>query len=131
MTKSRCPALAHRRGRSRPRSRHGAAKPEAGEPRRASRKSGGGGGGNFDGAWMVHVVGTTCQRNTSNAIVVTSGRIIGNNVQGTVSPSGAVYGTSSGNGLTMISTGRLSSRSGGGTFRITDGCTGTWTASKQ
>jgi len=108
-------------------------KPEAEEPRRASRKSGGGGGGggNFDGAWIVTGVGVTCSRNSSNAIVVTSGKIIGNNVQGTVSPSGAVYGTSSGNGLTMTSIGRLSSRSGGGTFRVTDGCTGRWTASKQ
>ena len=104
-------------------------RPEPEEPRRASRKSGG--GSNFDGAWIVNVVGTTCPRNTSNAIVVTSGKIIGGNVQGTVSPNGAVYTTSSGNGLTMISTGRLSSRSGSGTFRITDGCTGRWAASKQ
>jgi hypothetical protein len=106
-------------------------RPEAEEPRRASRKSGGGGGNNFDGAWIVTGVGVTCQGTSSNAVVVTSGKIIGQTARGTVSPSGVVYGTSSGNGLTMITTGRLSGRSGGGTFRQSDGCTGTWTASKQ
>jgi hypothetical protein len=42
-----------------------------------------------------------------------------------------VYGTSAGNGITVITTGRLSGRSGGGTFRQSDGCTGRWTAAKQ
>ena len=51
--------------------------PEADEPRRAGRKSGGGGGNNFDGAWIVSGVGVTCQGTSSNAVVVTSGKIIG------------------------------------------------------
>jgi len=106
--------------------------PEADEPRRAERKSGGGGGGNnFDGAWIVSSVGVTCQGTSSNAVVVTSGRIIGETARGTVSPDGRVYGTTTGNGITVITTGRLSGRSGGGTFRQSDGCTGRWTASKQ
>ena len=105
--------------------------PEADEPRRASRKSGGGGGNNFDGAWIVSAVGVTCQGTSSNAVVVTSGKIIGQTARGTVSPDGRVYGTSTGNGITVITTGRLSGRSGGGTFRQSDGCTGRWTASKQ
>ncbi len=105
--------------------------PEADEPRRAGRKSGGGGGGNFDGAWMVYGRGVTCQGTSSNAVVVTSGKIIGETARGTVSPDGKVYGTSTGKGITVITTGRLSGRSGGGTFRQSDGCTGTWTASKQ
>jgi hypothetical protein len=104
---------------------------EPDEPRRASRKSGGGGGGNFDGAWMVYARGVTCQGSSSNAVVVTSGKIIGQTARGTVSPDGTVYGTSEGNGITVITTGRLSGRSGGGTFRQSDGCTGTWTAAKQ
>ena len=106
-------------------------KPEAEEPRRASRKSGGGGGNSFDGAWIVSSVGVTCQGTSSNAVVVTSGKIIGQIARGTVSPDGRVYGTSTGNGITVITTGRLSGRSGGGTFRQSDGCTGRWTASKQ
>ena len=105
--------------------------PEADEPRRAGRKSGGGGGNSFDGAWIVSGVGVTCQGTSSNAVVVTSGKIIGQIARGTVSPDGRVYGTSTGNGITVITTGRLSGRSGGGTFRQSDGCTGRWTASKQ
>jgi hypothetical protein len=104
--------------------------PVADEPRRAPRKSGGG-ANNFDGAWMVYGRGITCNGTSSNAVVVTSGKIIGETARGTVSPDGKVYGTSSGNGLTIITTGRLSGRSGGGTFRQSDGCTGTWTAAKQ
>jgi hypothetical protein len=105
--------------------------PGADEPRRAARKSGGGGGNNYDGAWIVSGVGVTCQGTSSNAVVVTSGKIIGQTARGTVSPDGTVYGTSEGNGITVITTGRLSGRSGGGTFRQSDGCTGTWTAAKQ
>jgi hypothetical protein len=105
--------------------------PEADEPRRAGRMSGGGGGNSFDGAWIVNSVGMTCQGTSSNAVVVTSGKIIGETARGTVSSDGRVYGTSTGNGITVITTGRLSGRSGGGTFRQSDGCTGTWTASKQ
>jgi hypothetical protein len=104
---------------------------DADEPRRAGRKSGGGGSNSFDGAWVVHSRGVSCSGTSSNAVVVTSGRIIGESARGTVSPDGRVYGTSSGNGITVITTGRLSGRSGGGTFRQSDGCTGTWTASKQ
>jgi hypothetical protein len=107
-------------------------KPEAEEPRRASRKSGGGGGANsFDGAWIVSSVGVTCSGTSSNAVVVTSGKIIGQTARGTVSSDGRVYGTSSGNGLTVITVGRLSGRTGGGTFKQSDGCTGRWTAAKQ
>jgi hypothetical protein len=48
------------------------------EPRRSSSKrGGGGGGGNFDGAWVVVGVGTTCSGSSTTAVVVSSGRIIG------------------------------------------------------
>jgi hypothetical protein len=50
--------------------------------RRASRKSGGGGGGNFDGAWVVVAVGTTCSGGSTTAFVVNSGRVIGEGVTG-------------------------------------------------
>jgi hypothetical protein len=107
-------------------------KPDAEEPRGAVRKSGGGGGGNsFDGAWIVSSVGVTCSGTSSNAVVVTSGKIIGQTARGTVSPDGKVYGTSTGNGIRVITVGRLSGRTGGGTFRQSDGCTGRWTAAKQ
>ena len=106
---------------------------DADEPRRSSsRKSGGGGGGSLDGAWIVNAVGLTCSGTSSNAVVVTSGRIIGNNVtSGRVSPNGSVYATGGGGGLTNVTTGRLSGRTGSGTFVQSDGCRGRWTASKQ
>ena len=105
--------------------------PDADEARPAGRKGSSAGGGNFDGAWVVRSRGVTCQGSSSNAVVVTSGKIIGTNARGTVSPGGQVYATTNDGGITVITTGRLSGRGGGGTFRQSDGCTGTWTASKQ
>ena len=103
--------------------------PEARKP--APRRTEGG-GRSFDGAWIVNAVGVTCQGTSSNAVVISSGRIIGNNVtSGSVSASGAVYATGGSNGLTNVTTGRLSGRSGSGSFRQSDGCVGRWTASKQ
>jgi hypothetical protein len=106
------------------------------EPRRSSSRKpgagGGGGGGSFDGAWIVNAVGVTCSGTSSNAVVVTSGRIIGNNVtSGRVGPNGSVYATGGSSGLTNVTTGRLSGRGGSGTFVQSDGCRGRWTASKQ
>ncbi len=103
-------------------------RPEAEEPRRASRKSGGG-GGNFDGAWMVTSVG--CGGTTTGAVVVTSGRIIAQGVSGTVSAGGGVQTVGNSEGTTVTSSGRLSARSGSGSFRRSDGCSGSWSASKQ
>lgn len=101
------------------------------EPRSSSRRSGGsgGGGGGFDGAWIVTSVG--CGGSTSGAVVVTSGRVIGEGVSGTVSPSGSVSTRGQGQGVTFTGAGRLSGRSGSGTWRRSDGCGGTWTSAKQ
>jgi hypothetical protein len=110
--------------------RRSRSKPEPAEPRRAARSSGGGGGGgNFDGAWVVNSVG--CGSTTRGAVVVTSGRVIGEGVTGTISPNGAVRTTGNFNGIVVNSSGRVSSRSGSGTFQQSNGCGGTWTASKQ
>jgi hypothetical protein len=106
-------------------------KPEADEPRRASQGGGGGGVSGFDGAWIVNSVGTTCSGSSRNAVVVSSGRIIGQGVSGRVSPNGAVSAINNSSGVTATSVGRLSGRSGSGTFRQSDGCSGRWTASKQ
>jgi hypothetical protein len=107
-------------------------KPEADEPRRVSRKSGGGGGGsNFDGVWVVVATGTTCSGSSTTAVIVTSGKIIGEGLSGTISPSGAARSVGNYGGITVVSTGRASGRNGSGTFRRSDGCIGTWTSSKQ
>jgi hypothetical protein len=102
-------------------------------PKASSRASsgGGGGGGNFDGAWAVSSVGVTCSGGSRSAVVVTSGRIIGQGLSGQVSANGTVNTVGNSNGITIISTGKLSGRSGSGTFRQSDGCTGRWTAMKQ
>jgi len=110
-------------------------KPEAEEPRRStSRRSGGGsggGGGSFDGAWVVNSVGTTCSGSSTTAVVVSSGKIIGQGVSGTVSANGATRAVGNYDGVIVTSSGRTSGRSGSGTFRRSDGCVGTWTSSKQ
>jgi len=107
------------------------AKPDAAEPRRSAARRSGGGAGNFDGAWMVVSTGVTCSGTSTGAVVVTSGRIIGEGLSGTVSPSGAARSVGNYNGITIISTGRVSGRSGSGTFKRSDGCIGRWVASKQ
>jgi hypothetical protein len=107
-------------------------KPDADEPRRsASRRSGGDGGGNFDGAWVVVSVGTTCSGSSTTAVVVSSGKIIGEGLTGTVNPSGFASSVGNYNGITVISSGRVSGRNGTGTFKRSDGCVGRWTSSKQ
>ena len=109
------------------------AKPEAEEPRRASRKSGGeggSGGGNFDGSWVSVAMGTPCGSATER-FVISGGRISGELSSGSVSPNGATRSGGSVQGLSWTSTGRFSGRSGSGSFVRSDGCTGRWTASKQ
>jgi hypothetical protein len=106
-------------------------KPEAEEARRASRKSGGGSvGGNFDGAWAVSSVGTPCG-SASETVVITSGRIVGQYSSGQVSPNGSATSSGAGGGITWNSSGRFSARRASGSFRRSDGCVGSWTASKQ
>lgn len=107
-------------------------KPEAEEPRRASRKSGGGsgGGGNFDGAWVAVSVGTPCGSSTER-FVISGGSVSGELSSGQVSPNGSTRTGGSVSGLSWTSTGRFSGRTGSGSFVRSDGCSGRWTASKQ
>jgi hypothetical protein len=113
-----------------PTKRAGRSKPDAEEPRRGSRTGGGtGGGANFDGAWATVSVG--CGGTTSGAIVITSGRIVGEGLSGHVSPSGSATAAGAAGGVSWTSSGRFSSRSGSGSYRRSDGCVGSWTASKQ
>lgn len=104
-------------------------KPATEERSSPRRSGGGGGGGGFDGAWAVVSVG--CGGSTSGAVVVSSGKIIGEGVRGTVSTGGSVSTFGQGQGVTFTSTGRLSGRSGSGTWRRSDGCGGTWSSAKQ
>lgn len=104
------------------------------QPRSAPRQSkagggAGGGGGNFDGAWSVTSIG--CGGSSTMAFVITSGRIIGEGLSGSVSSSGSASSVWQGGGITSNGFGRFSGRSGSGGFRRSDGCSGTWSASKQ
>src|ERR1700737_1100793 len=107
-------------------------KPEAEEPRRASRKSSGGGngGGNFDGGWVLTSGGPPCGP-PSDTVVITGSRMVGQYGTAQVSPNGSTSGIGAAGGLSWNSSGRFSGRSGSGTFRRSDGCVGSWTASKQ
>jgi hypothetical protein len=105
-------------------------KPEAEAPARASRKSGGGGGGNFDGAWVLTSVSASCAGST-DTVIVTSGRMVGQYGTAQVSPNGSTFGTGAAGGLSWTMSGRLSGRSGSGTFQRSDGCAGSWTGAKQ
>ena len=111
-------------------SRRSKPRPEPEEPRRATRKSGGGGGGggNFDGAWVAQSQG--CGGSTER-FVISGGKISGELSSGSVSPNGSTTSGGSVSGLSWSSSGRFSGSSGSGTFRRSDGCSGTWTASKQ
>lgn len=103
-------------------------KPADDTPSRAPQKSGG--GSNFDGAWVLTSVGATCAGST-DTVVITSGKLVGQYGTGQVSPNGATSGTGAAGGLSWTMSGRFSGRSGSGTFRRSDGCVGTWTGSKQ
>jgi hypothetical protein len=107
--------------------------PAQAAPRAKGTSRAGSSGGSFDGAWAVVAIGNDmCPGTTNGATVVTSGRVIGSDgTTGQVSPSGIVNTVANANGVTIYGTGRLSGRSGSGTFRRSDGCTGRWTAMKQ
>jgi hypothetical protein len=106
-------------------------KSEAQEPPRSAPRRSGGGGGNFDGAWIVNSVGTTCSGSSTTAVVGSSGKIIGQGLSGTISANGNSRSVGNYDGITVISTGHASGRSGSGTFKRSDGCVGTWTSTKQ
>lgn len=107
-----------------------AGRSESRERRSTRRSSGGGSGDHFDGAWLVASVGRPCGA-ASEAVLISSGRIVGQYTSGRVSAGGQASGSGSSGGVSWTSTGRFSGRHGAGTFRRSDGCVGTWTASKQ
>jgi hypothetical protein len=102
-------------------------KTETEAPSRAPRNSG---GGDIDGAWILTSVGTPCGSST-DAVVISSGRMVGQYGTSQVSPNGGVSGIGSAGSLSWTMSGRFSGRSGSGTFRRSDGCAGSWTGAKQ
>jgi hypothetical protein len=80
-------------------------------------------------ATIVNSMG--CGGSSTTAVVVTSGRIIGEGLTGTISANGVSHSVDIYNGITVISNGRASGRSDSGAFQQSDGCSGTWLSSKQ
>lgn len=97
-------------------------------------RSEGAGGGNFDGVWSISSAGTSgCSDTLTEQFVVSGGRMTGGSGGGSaaVSANGAVRGSGNYSGIRVTSQGRLSGRTGSGTFQRSDGCAGRWVASKQ
>ena len=98
----------------------------------AARKSGGGadgGRGKFDGVWVVTAAG--CGSTTTSTVVVTGGRFSDGVASGTISPNGVSHSVGVYNGVTVTGTSRTLGNRGFGTFRTSDGCTGTLTSTKR
>ena len=85
----------------------------------------------FDGVWtFVGVSSGNC--GGSVTLTISSGRLIGEGVvSSSVSPNGAINVVGAANGISGVSTGRLSGRTGSGSWQQSDGCTSRWTAMKQ
>lgn len=101
-------------------------------PARSRKSSGGGGGGNFDGQWKsVAVSNNGCSGTATAVVTISNGQVSTNDgLSGRVS-GGSLRANWAGNGMTGTVTGRLSGQSGSGSFRRSDGCTGSWSMVKQ
>jgi len=90
----------------------------------------GGGAGSFDGVWtFVGVSSGNCSGSVT--LTISGGRLVGEGYTGTVSPNGAINVVGANNGISAVSTGHLSGKSGSGSYQQSDGCTSRWVASKQ
>jgi hypothetical protein len=86
-------------------------------------------GGNFDGRWSVSS-SPGCGLSARSAVQVKGGRISGQGLNGSIDGAGNVRTVARGGGLSVVSTGRASGATASGGYRVSNGCTGTWTASK-
>jgi Caspase domain len=82
---------------------------------------------NFDGTWTYTGIGTNCKGSGSGLWVISGGLVSSKNNRGIgrVSPDGAYHATSvADDGVALTASGRMSGRSGGGSYRRADGCIG-------
>jgi hypothetical protein len=106
--------------------------PRAKSASRSNSGSGGGGGGagSFDGVWtFVGVSSGNCGGKVT--LTISGGRLVGEGYTGTVSPNGAISAVAAANGVSGVSSGRLSGTGGSGSWQQSDGCSSRWTAQKQ
>jgi len=57
--------------------------------------------------------------------------MMGSQGSASISANGAIRGSGNYSGIRVTSQGRLSGRTGSGTFQRSDGCSGRWVASRQ
>jgi hypothetical protein len=104
--------------------------PRAKSASRSNSGGGSGGGSSFDGVWtFVGVSSGNCSGSVT--LSISGGRLIGEGVTGSVAPNGAIKAVGAANGVSGVSTGRLSGSTGSGTWQQSDGCSSRWTAQKQ
>jgi uncharacterized caspase-like protein len=97
------------------------------------RGSDGRGESNFDGTWAYTGIGTNCPGSGSGTLVIAGGVVSSKNGHGIgrVSPDGSYRAASVGaDGVPLTATGRMSGKSGSGSYRRADGCNGRWAAKK-
>jgi hypothetical protein len=87
-------------------------------------------GGNFDGVWATRA-SPGCGLAEHGAVQISRGRIAGQGLSGSVDANGNVRTVARGGGLSVSSTGRIGPTTGSGTYTVSNGCTGTWTAQKS
>ncbi len=107
-------------------------KPDAEEPRRSSSRRGGGWrAGNFDGAWIVVSTGMTCPGTSTSAVDRDQRQDHRRRPHRNHQPERGRHSVGHYNGVTVVSSGHASGRSGSGTFKGSDGCSGRWVSTKQ
>lgn len=85
--------------------------------------------GAFDGTWTISS-SPGCDLAARSAVQVSRGRIVGQGVSGSVDANGNVRTSGYGEGISVVSQGRVSGAAGSGTYSVSNGCTGTWVAHK-
>jgi hypothetical protein len=88
----------------------------------------GGDGAKFDGIWTI-VLSPGCPSSGIRTVTVSGGQVKGFGVSGTVSSNGTVHIVGEGGGI--VGTGRAIGNTGSGSYRQSDGCSGSVRAIKN
>lgn len=84
----------------------------------------------FDGPWAV-TSSPGCGLAKRSGVRVSRGRIVGQGLNGSIDADGNVHTIAHGGGVSVVSTGTVSGGAGSGTYKVSNGCTGTWVAHKS
>ena len=83
----------------------------------------------FDGRWAVST-SRGCLTSGASIATVSHNRIRGPGYAGAIADDGSVHSVGHYGLITVVSSGHASETEGAGTFRESDGCSGTWTSHK-